>query len=109
MNKERLEQLADHLEKLPPEKFSMDLWCGTTCCIAGHTNLLFNADHDFSDLPSSAASLAQEALGIDHDQGAWLFWAEWEGVRDLTEIPKADAVAAVRHLASGEPLGTFSC
>jgi hypothetical protein len=36
MNKERLEKLAAHIEKLPREKFDMDQLCGTPCCIAGY-------------------------------------------------------------------------
>lgn len=53
MNKERLLRLAEHLDKLPPEKFyfgsfvgkdwdgkSDILTCGTTACAIGHATLL---------------------------------------------------------------------
>lgn len=56
MNHKAMLELADHMEKMPPEQFNMKHWgillgdvevvvtlknhCGTTCCIAGEKVLL---------------------------------------------------------------------
>ena len=41
MNKERLRKLAQHLDKMAPEKFDMGTWCGMPCCIGAHAQRLF--------------------------------------------------------------------
>lgn len=80
MNKERLLQLADHIEKLRhvDEEFSMQRFadrayvgaCETPSCIAGHAVFMFGGEELFMkcvneelNFPRSAASL----LDIDYD------------------------------------------
>lgn len=94
MNKERLELLADHLEKLPREKFDMQEWCGTACCIAGHAVALAHIAvvHPES---SQTAYAAQEWLGLDDKVGLELFVPT---EAPLSEITKNQAASVIRHL-----------
>ena len=46
MNKQRLIELAEHIESLPRGEFDMSFYlyeakCGTVACIAGHATLLY--------------------------------------------------------------------
>ncbi|QIG75334.1 hypothetical protein EVC29_105 [Rhizobium phage RHph_Y52] len=65
MNKERILQLADHIENLPdPSKFDMGSYghrCGAPACFAGHTFELFAGGHRETlgggEIHATAASL----------------------------------------------------
>lgn len=114
MNKECMLQLADYLDALPEEKFDMDNWCGTACCIAGHAQKLFKARHRPSDpqtfpsdgwlggasLFSGVAWPAMRALGLSEAEAETLFLGDWfDGIDKIT---KAEAVAHLRSLVAGE-------
>ena len=47
MNRENLDKLINHMAQLEPEQFEMSEWCGTACCIAGHTAILLGIDPIF--------------------------------------------------------------
>lgn len=93
MNKERLELLADHIEKLPPEKFDMWQWCGTACCVAGHAISLAGIRPRHKD---ETPGLAQKWLGLTMDQRTALFSPI--GRLGAMSSPPKRAAAVVRHL-----------
>jgi hypothetical protein len=88
MNKERLLELADFIEKLPPEAFEMEDWvtqneCGTTACIAGWACLRFIGgsvakERHIYDIDGSCINVlysAREVLGVDDESLYYL--SEW--------------------------------
>lgn len=83
MNKERLEMLAAHLEKLPREKFDMSQWskCG---CIGGHTEALW------------PGKWACETLDLTEEQDRALFIPDGYYRPDFATPRQAASV--VRHL-----------
>jgi hypothetical protein len=89
MNKERLEQLAAHIEALPPEKFDMSKWCGTPCCIGGHAEKLFKLD------PTE-----EDTLGLDYDKLFSLFYPIIRGhhYSDPGLANNTQAANVIRHL-----------
>ena len=123
MNKERILQLADHLEKPETvEHFNMTTFvsaskagyipseapigelinnCGTTACIAGHAHVLFapmNAWVDI-DFPQSC-----ELLGIDDRRAYDLFRHFYIPTKDgKREVTNLDAAKVLRnHVETGE-------
>jgi len=105
MNKERLLELADVIERAPVESFDMDDWlrlnvnapCGTAACIAGHTCLHFVAGYDnrfevakargvsIGVLFSSIEIAARDVLELTDEEADRLFFAsswpsEWEEI-----------------------------
>jgi hypothetical protein len=85
MNKEKLLELADYLDALPPERFDHGTWashdneCGTAACIAGH-QILKDHKQMFHDYLSDAipgtvfVSRAQADLGLTNAQAGALFY-----------------------------------
>jgi len=67
MNKERLAKLANRLSRIEPEKFNMNLWCGSACCIAGHTYALFSEERP-SERWSEVVEGAEKILKLDPTQ-----------------------------------------
>jgi hypothetical protein len=114
MNKERILQLADHLDNLPPTEpgFYMGSWfqpvdenldgdstevirneCGTAACIAGH------ALRYFEDVPvkfSYPALAAGEILDLTYGQGDDLFTP----FNHMNETDPHKAARVLRHLAA---------
>lgn len=115
MNKQRLAELADVIEKAPDKWFDMDRWiqteefgaynfprgapiefkCGTVACIAGWAVIHFD-----KKLPEekSIADRAQDILGLGNNETRSLFMGHWSD-KDTDAISKAEAVARLRELA----------
>lgn len=99
MNKERMLQLADFMEK-SPRKFSMNTWlfigsdeithvseaedaldyadpCGTSCCIAGEAFILSRDVEEFnrSDI-NCIANVASEFLELTKEEESGLFFTD---------------------------------
>lgn len=107
MNPQRLNQLADHIEKLPPHQFSMDRWvfqdgrsyyytpvtghCGTTACIAGWTVIVFGDLTEKQLIAQQAAAI----LDLTDKERSDLFTPS----RSLGKITQERAVKALRHAA----------
>jgi len=109
MNKERILQLADVIEKKPhrrrfnrssPNKkltgFNMSEWhCGTVGCIAGWTQHLFGTGTPNYDSGIEAAKL----LGL-HDRAATDLFIPGKAIFcTLDEVKPRQAAAVLRHLA----------
>ena len=110
MNRERILELADHIEKLEhyphpllpnksPDYFSMDTWqfdCGAPACLAGH------ACHLWGGRPGNIADHARDALDLDRSTAAELF-APAPGYREYSDfylsITPAMAATVLRNLA----------
>lgn len=77
MNKQRLLDIADRIER-EPQTFDMSQVlnrCGTVGCIMGQAIMLF--DPEQKQRPSyQLDSIARGLLGLDHDQAKELFYAE---------------------------------
>ena len=110
MNVERINQLADHLERDVREvNFSMlNYWfvnptteyCGTPACVAGHTVALFGGSLWYknnvprrSDSDNRTFKFAAELLGLDEGRAQQLFCPDAMG------IAKSTAVSTLRGLA----------
>lgn len=66
-----------------PGKYNQNTYCGTTCCIAGHIDVILNGPERHVSRPPSAAieqisAVALEALGEPED--IWLFAQPMENV-----------------------------
>ena len=109
MNIDRLEILAQHLEQ-PESPYHFDLatwlklrgnedndWCGTVCCIAGLTVLLFSYPDDDGE---PIRQPAQDLLNLNREQADNLFVPDVLSYKHLT---RADAARAVRRLMAGHP------
>lgn len=116
MNVERILQLADFIEKLPPERFDITLWiyaprclasyeeliqdCGTCACIGGWTQILFNAPYE-STLEYSHSAF--ELLGLTEPEAERLFCPP--DFHDSSLYPQDRVVRTLRRLAeTGEIL-----
>lgn len=77
MNRDNVQKLIDHLEKLPPEQFDMTVWrsnaeCGTVACIAGHAvELLHPEPHRVKH--KQMRVVASDLLGIPPEDAKQLF------------------------------------
>ena len=97
MNRERVLELADWIEKLPPEDFDMTTWrhgCQSPACIAGHAFALFEPKL-FANTIGSEYSRAKSALGLNRRRAADLFTPD--GLMDRTT--NIQAARVLRHLA----------
>lgn len=126
MNKERMLQLADHIEKQPPEKFYMGAYvacwlpeegvfsdepndmipkemlnpsCNTAGCIAGHAAALFDPKPRTNKRLSRVISDARYYLDLSDDEQHWLFMGEWSTEGLENNNPK-DAAKAIRYLVN---------
>ncbi len=114
MNKDRILELADRIEKMPlladvrrsndsgievsaPEIFDMEHWrsrtdCGSIACVGGWATIMFgNPDKYYSDVASG------ELLGLDWSDAQMLFYptqSTWY------RIAPARAAAVLRNLAA---------
>ena len=97
------------IESIAREKsaaFYMGTWCGTACCIGGHT-LLANGMNASEVGPEDIPYLAKQLLRIDDNQALELFQpSDIKGATDdyiKIEYPKERAIAVLRNLiATGE-------
>lgn len=120
MNRERLLELADHIEKMPMWRGPLrDLWnshtethyfsidhyaeksqsCGTVCCIAGETVRLWGPQFPLeraSSLDPGYCETAGRLLGLDREQEQHLFLPPLR--RQFSFTPKVSA-SCIRHLA----------
>jgi hypothetical protein len=85
MNKKRFAAVLERIEA-NPSQWDQEFWCGTTCCLAGHTLWLFgtaeerafasvrreNDEAQTFDVPGRAA----KHLDLNPDEEEWLFDAE---------------------------------
>lgn len=113
MNPERMEQLAQAVEKnarLDMEYFFADRngqglssfinlvldgsgkFCGTTCCIAGEAALLSGLKR------GGAEEVAQKFLGLDDDCAKWLFYGDWSP-KNTSETDYHLAAKVIRAMA----------
>lgn len=74
--REILEAVKDSIRK-NPNTYNQEDFCGTTCCIAGHIDIIVNGveahvKRPFAEIPEVAA----RALGLDDEP--WLFGVDWE-------------------------------
>jgi len=125
MNKERLHQLADHLEKqIRDVNFGMAVYwfveptpnyCGSPACIAGYAVHLFGDPAKikaisgtyfrvgvYKGIQSWTFAYAKELLGLDDEMARDLF-TPIDGINS-TDISKRDAAKSLRALADR---GTF--
>lgn len=106
LQRERILQVADEIEKLPPRNFDMHSWadevdgCGTVCCIGGHIAL-----HKLSDATATDEAVA-DWLGIEVELAERLFLpGDVYNVLTLDEMraawaaTPAQGAAVLRHLA----------
>ena len=85
--------LADFLERLPPEQFDMRSFCGTACCMGGW--LAINHGHrpiDVISLFGGYLNFGQKTLGISKRQS-------WELFAPI-QATNVQAAAELRHLAA---------
>lgn len=129
IHKERILQLADHLDSIPDHQFSLEHWlagtpripddpddCDTVACIAGYTVLLF-ADRRTPDNPiditDDIAGTAQRLLGLNDDQAFHLFTpTHGSDPRadlqcDPRDVTNQDAAGTLRYLADTERVHWF--
>src|SRR3982751_4229012 len=93
MNRERLLQIAAHIEA-EPQSFDMATvlnHCGTAGCIMGQAIMLFDRPKleeaiKFDLIGLGAPSLARELLGLDEREAQELFYAESLDVIDDGEF-----------------------
>lgn len=105
--RDRVIQLRDFLEKLPPAKFDMGSWgevnhaahtCNTPACIKGWAEALFA--HRDMDLRDTGA-----LIGLDDQESSDLFQGGYAlqnacvslRVKQLDEVTTAQAVAVLDH------------
>ena len=103
MNKERILELADVIEKVPlaghvlinegpkePDHFNMIEWhCGSCACIGGW------AEHIWKDEDNAAG-----ALGLSYMQEARLFFMrDYRGKTAMLSVTPSQAASCLRHLA----------
>lgn len=118
MNVERITQLADFIEKLPPKRFEISTWaspvddhskslktvgelkhnCGTCACIGGWAEALFNPDDHAFNMSGDSALLienARQLLDLDDETADALFMpsASWD------QVTREMAAATLRNLA----------
>lgn len=109
MNKQKILDLADFIENLPPKQFNMAVYgvaheCGTIACIAGWAAVLEGATVDkhesFHILGEwiGAHKFAAKALGINEKTSLDLFTPIDEH-ESLSDITKEQAVKTLRKLA----------
>lgn len=104
MNKERILELADVIEKQPHTTrhseggFNMSCYtheCGTPSCIAG-----WATSHWGIDAPSSGmADAAAELLGISKEAADDLFLMPAFSMHEMNRIKPSQAARTLRHLA----------
>jgi hypothetical protein len=120
MNMERMLLLAEEVERPTLDiGFDMGQWCnrvasagairanpcGTVCCLAGLTVLLFGCA---SDSPCAGFNRAKELLGIRGHQAGCLFdngncYIAPRGIEPgLAHITRAQAAAAIRRMVAEE-------
>lgn len=100
MNKENILKLAEHIEKLPPDRYRQLVFsrCGLPQCIAGHA-LDLSGDWDWRvERWNEDKYLAQYWLGLSDVQADALFAGEPVGM-GWTEPSVDDAASTLRHLA----------
>jgi hypothetical protein len=109
VNTERLRELAEHLRSVSPEKFDMGRWCGTACCIAGHTiRLAGERPNERRDLGGFTNRRDAQGYFLTY-QSAAMEWLDipW-GVSEELMVPKhaiayhalpQEAAVVVDHLA----------
>lgn len=113
MNRERVQQLRDHMAGLPEDAVNMDAYldksptCGTVACVAGYACLLFDSESPQSLIDAvnreegySFFSAAQALLGLDRETAEHVF----EG--SLGEEGSHRAIA-LKRLDSLLETGTF--
>ncbi len=113
MNRERITRLADRVEQLPDDRFTMSRYqynCGTAACIAGHAVAQMMEDGLISKMPESplyVPSLTKEYLGISDPtmfnhlfkpEHPYALWAA-DNVLHRGYISKRRAAAVLRYLA----------
>lgn len=123
MNRERILEVADEIEKLDPERFDMsnfitapgqefpsstsaarvlekepEHWCNTAGCIAGHTVLMFMEKSAIIDALKKHAvdDCAQAILGLDDYTAGILFYGHPR--LDLERVSQRQAAATLRNL-----------
>lgn len=122
MNRERIQQLRDHIASLPDEKFDMRLLvgvegcssyepydeavdpeapitnalheCGTAACIAGHAVALFEP---LTPVSSTSAIQAAALLGLNWHTGARELFMP-EGYEDAGLYNRKDAIRTLDRL-----------
>lgn len=126
MNKERMLQLADHLERVHEDNFfmpkifsgadvendSLVSWpnlsephCGTTACVAGHAVHLFATNEQKSTVAGDigfSIAVAEEVLGLSESTAHLLFHGVWETkksvVADWHDMTAKEAATEIRHI-----------
>lgn len=101
MNAPHLRQLADYIERQPPENFYQRLWfCGTAACVAGHCALMLGyvRSQDARVVSPSGESrdvrdVSQEFLGLSDREANGLFFGF------APHQHRDQAVAELRRLA----------
>lgn len=115
MNVDNMLRLADYLETVPPEEFAMFEWgCGTTACIGGHAERLFERPENLAEVlgfpdtgpPYLHGILSQlfypDTLNCPELRDDVLYnhlWGRMESDPGPTITPK-QAARVVRHLAN---------
>ena len=113
MNKQRMLELADHIEGLPhrgrlqPDRaaiFDMGHWwignehtCGTMGCIAGWAANLFEVKRPSVSIQSSWVQLVREILDLSYAEARTLCVPD----TNLAAITPAQAAGTLRLMASG--------
>jgi hypothetical protein len=46
LHKANLRKMARYMKALPPNKFHQGTWCGTPCCVGGHTVMHLGTDEE---------------------------------------------------------------
>lgn len=92
MNKERLLELADIIEKAPPEEFDMQDWCGTACCIAGWAVKVYSLDAS-----RGVRKVAGDVLWLSKKQSEELFTPDL--VSGYDNVKNIDAANVLRKAA----------
>ena len=127
IHKERILQLADHLDSIPDHQFSMAHWitgtpyipddpddCDTVACIAGYAVILFDPQSN-TNHPGEIARKAQQLLGLDDDQAQALFTPTSGNDNrcqlqcDYQDVTAADAADTLRTLAETERVHWNCC
>lgn len=125
MNHKAMLELADHLEKMPKERFDMahfgyridgrrrratrDNACGTTCCIAGEKVLMDGGEMKFFSQSNAAGFMlkgdvvipdryAAHALGLTDDDADGLFF-------DYSIATPTEAADRIRRMVKGDKAG----
>lgn len=92
MNLERFKAVLEHIQK-NPESWDQDTYtaepvdhpCGTACCFAGRTLLMFGSEENKRHVTEGTERVfscirepAREALELDTEQAEWLFASDRE-------------------------------